>query len=507
MKNRSLYLLTAAAVISIPVVTTLLLVRFVLDSSIYQHVPAFSDELMYWRQALTFLHAGFDGGYYTVHEAAARAPFIHFYAHGPLYSVFFGSIGRITGWYLYSIPFFNMAFTTLALAVFTWLARLTFRQLVLVGLLVLTFWPMLIFLPSSMVENLHHSIAIVLALAFGFRLRRGKPMPRLLRLGTAGLIIVAALFRPPWAVMLMPLFWLDADPTVPRAKWKAVLWSLPLVAVLFLLTVYWTAPYHNIQARFTEALMAGDLLQAARIVVGNIVLNIVRSLLGNLLEVVFRGQVIFIVAAMMIAARSKPLTGFWRWLFRHTRPSTDEQVFYLFSLLPILLLNVVLYDVTFWKDYRLLSPYLLMVLMVLILQRHTRVVTLVVALNVLLLPSFVHAYHTLNHASYSVSQTTIDDARETFANALTPDLDSANSWCRTVLTKGLPVQTLGLPAEMGVSFYLDIEAFAQPPRSQYLLLETAEAETFTTVTGIALDRIASVDTLHLYRSADSDCPE
>ncbi|MBI5667586.1 MAG: hypothetical protein HZC41_06225 [Chloroflexi bacterium] len=74
--------LAAAAIILLPLAATQLLLTTVLKTNITHLIPAWSDEVVYWHSALTFQHAGFNGGYYTFAELPARAGFSHFDTHG-----------------------------------------------------------------------------------------------------------------------------------------------------------------------------------------------------------------------------------------------------------------------------------------------------------------------------------------------------------------------------------------------------------------------------------------
>src|SRR5205085_5830546 len=96
--------------------------------------PVWSDEIFNWHQILTFKLAGFQGGYYTINEAAAAATFTHFYTYGPWFTMIYGAIAHVTGWERITFILFNMAFVTLALVVFCRVTQLSGRQLILLGI-------------------------------------------------------------------------------------------------------------------------------------------------------------------------------------------------------------------------------------------------------------------------------------------------------------------------------------------------------------------------------------
>ena len=164
---------------------------------VYFH-PDASDAIMYWHQIKTFAAVGFSGGYYTVGEEAAAASFTHFYAHGPWYVALYGLIGKAVGWNLWSPMLFDVAAVTLALLGGLLLMRPNSRRLVLVLLVLLTYWPLHLHLPRAMQEPFHYAVAILLAGIFYRLLVHEGAVPHRL-LGAALVMIVgAALVRPTW---------------------------------------------------------------------------------------------------------------------------------------------------------------------------------------------------------------------------------------------------------------------------------------------------------------------
>ena len=125
--------------------------------------PDSADAVMYWHQIKTFAAVGFSGGYYTVGEEAAPASFTHFYTWGPWYIALYGLIAKAVGWTLWSPMLFDVAAVTLALLGGLLLMRPSSRQLVLVLLVLLTYWPLHLYLPRAMQEPFHYAVAILLA--------------------------------------------------------------------------------------------------------------------------------------------------------------------------------------------------------------------------------------------------------------------------------------------------------------------------------------------------------
>ena len=143
--------------------------------------PAETDAVMYWHQIKTFVAVGFSGGYYTIGEQAAPASFTHFYAWGPWYIALYGLIGKVTGWSQWSPMLFDAVAVTLALVGGLLLIRPNIGRLALMLIVLLTYWPLHLYLPLAMQEPFHHAVAIMLAGIF-YRLlvHEGKVPLRLL---------------------------------------------------------------------------------------------------------------------------------------------------------------------------------------------------------------------------------------------------------------------------------------------------------------------------------------
>ena len=76
--------------------------------------PDDTDAILYWHQ-ITFVAAGFSGGYYSIGEEGAVASFTHFFAHGPWFIALYGLIGKAVGWTLWSPMLFDVSAVTVAL--------------------------------------------------------------------------------------------------------------------------------------------------------------------------------------------------------------------------------------------------------------------------------------------------------------------------------------------------------------------------------------------------------
>lgn len=144
------------------------------------------------------------------------------------------------------------------------------------GLLYALWSPMILYIPTGMLEVLQHAIAILLASVFYTLINRepdATPSKVVLVLGIV-LIIAFSLIRVTWAVMLLPLFVLSRNDRSWRTIILSTLIAVPIVLILAQIVLSSAAPFTNnftlVIWRFQESFAAGfELYQ--RVIYFNIV--------------------------------------------------------------------------------------------------------------------------------------------------------------------------------------------------------------------------------------------
>ena len=252
--RRLIHISLIGLILLLPALSLMGLASVYLGQRLADFHPADTDAVMYWHQIKTFVAVGFSGGYYTIGEEAAAASFTHFYAWGPWYIALYGLIGKATGWSLLSPMLFDVAAVTLALVGGLLLIRPNIGRLALVLLVLLTYWPLHLYLPLAMQEPFHYAAAIMLAGIF-YRLLVHKGAVPLRLLGGALVVIFgAALVRPTWALLLLPLATMIVEKRQygratggsrfrQVARYWPVLVASAVVAGIFLLSQYVAAPF------------------------------------------------------------------------------------------------------------------------------------------------------------------------------------------------------------------------------------------------------------------------
>lgn len=511
MSSRYTRILLSLAFAFMPAVAAFLLVLVAFGKSLLSFTPVWTDEVDYWREINTFSHVGFAGGYYTINEHPAPATFTHFGSHGLEWPVLLGSLSRVTGWASFAGPLFNLACLAAAMLVYFYLVRPSLWHQALATLSLLVFWPVLLYIPSSMEETFHQSLGVVLAGIFYVVITKRDQAPR--RLFVAGIVILAAgsLLRLTWGFLFIPLFLFQAKTISWRWALRAILLGIPLVLAAFAAYNWLTAPYPNFSSDLRlaagQSLGAGIHLFFSHLK-GNLILLLLQ---GAPLERSMRYQVLIVLAlALGLLAY-----GVYRRRHDGSKPGKLDvlSLFHVLNLAPVLLFILTLYDVFDWRDFRMFAPHLLLSILLTIpfIPRHlTRpwagqhlFVYVPLALNLLLTISFLLTFQSF-HAAHFAS-----DARpRTHLASLVTYQPGAQAWHNTVLVDGAnyTAQLMDLPPGIGVSTILAPGELKQPIKSRYLLVSDATMKQLGNPPGWELLGTTPTGNLYVYIGDQAPSP-
>jgi hypothetical protein len=471
-----------------PMVVSFALLHLWLGRSIVDYVPVQSDDLSYWHQASSFARVGFGNGYYTYEELPAALPSAYG-AWGPMFPMVYGALLFLTGTVTpASVVLLNLVLFGALVFVALLMARPTVRQTVVVGLVLASYPPLLVYLPGGMQEPLHHAFAVLIAAAF-LRLLNGH---RHALATLCGIVVIASLFRPTWSFLLLPATFLAVRGKPRVVALKALAAACSAVAALSALFPLWAAPYpYGVSYRATHA---DGLQHKASVLFHNVKHNL--HLLVQPGEWVLRigaPQFFALVLVGLVALfllwrkRSVPLTG----------------VVFLALALPAVFV-VLVYGVD--NSTRTLSPHLLFAavlvgLTVDVVPVAIGFLALNLAMGVLVKPDFL----LYNRPNYTAAKATIDEVRPILAEHLKyrPDADP---WCNTLLDSArvpFQYQLAAVPAGFGISVDID-HSLTGPVKSAYVLAKEPAADWLRSY-GTRLERIADTPQGTLYRNAGSPC--
>jgi hypothetical protein len=452
-----IYWACASAFLLAPLLLTFALLSH-LHADIRHWSPDWTDEVNYWNETACFVGGGFNGGYTVVDERTASLPWDHFGPHGPGFALCYGLPARIVGWHPWSGPVFNLVAVAVASIYWLMAVRPTGQQLAIAVLLLGSFWPMLLYLPATMQESLHSAIALILS---GLICRSLKKTDGLSFWLLLAFVIVASLVRITWVLVLMP--WACArcsglSRRMRRLSLVAIVLAMPTLACAWQLLC---SPYSNflrstlMLARQEPGLAFSTIVQ--RWVQGR---EAFFSPTGDSqLEVLARYEMMAVVIISLLAARFA-----WR-----------AAVFSALNLLIVANLCLVLYDVGDWRDYRVLTPHLLLSLFTLVGTTSGRWVLPIIAANLLFVTAFVTEF-----ATFYQDRLTADPAAiQLLADELAPFVNydpHAGPWENTLLIPSeLESYTLlGVSRGVGISVIVNEQDEDVPVRSRWMLLQRGE---------------------------------
>jgi hypothetical protein len=492
----------------IPAVVSFLLLLSLLQVDLNQFVPGhfdiFNDAIYHWRQIYTFSAVGFNGGYYTINELPALASFSHFYHHGPGHALLYGLPGRLTGWYLNTAIAFNTLVVSLSLIMALLILRSSRTQSLLYVLTALLVWPLLIYMPSSMAESLHHAGAILLACLMWWLIAERGQHPRRLYRATLALLVILTLTRPTWGVLFIPVLLL-----------RQPAWTLPRVIVAGLIG---TACFVGLYAFHTLFIAPYPQLDKAILVNGDLIASVQARLeqLADNLEIWNRGIDIEVAQRYQVVAVLVGVGLLWGW---RRRQFSAEAIFHLSNLGLPLAINLFFNDMSFYRDFRALAPHLLLSLMVLLACRRWIIPAAFIAVQAVMLPQFLTEYRATVAPQFApgvVDQITAfrDQTRE----VLVYDPAAPSAWCNTLLfvMENRGDRVLVIPPELalidpgiGLSYYIgywgDTTPLTYPIRSRYLLLSEANRAKIGDQAQLTLRMETGAGGIYL--NEDTDCDD
>ena len=511
MNRRIIYIFSSTFVISLPLLIVSLWLVIQFDATLFDHAPFWNDEIYHWHQSATFAEAGFNGGYYSLDDNIPIAGFSHFYAWGAWVYAFYGTLGNIVGFPLTAIMLINVACYVAASIFFLLILRPNYKQLIMLGAILATFIPLLIYLPSSMLQVLN--LAIALTFAGGFTVLLKRRVSWHFVLGLSIFAMLAGLVRPTYALFLFPIFVLVKEDRTLKNIVLAGLKALPLVLIAALAFYLSAAPFPH----FRTLLFLGDESLLTKL--GNFAAYIQQSLVwltvGEPIAIAQRLQIALLLILLGVWGvyqwRNSKDTA-WRW----------ELALHFYNLLGFYVATIMFHETLGSHDYRVMSPHLFFSLLLLVAFRRRWLVGVMVATMLLTMPAAWEQYQWKEPNFNSVVQQQWQDW-ETETSLLQYNPNTPSTWCNTVTTSafyvldpaGQPGILLSIDAGLGLSwafnwvfpdFDIEIPARYQVPQhfqARYLILTDSDKEAWRERLNIR--RIGNAPNGGIYINRDVAC--
>jgi hypothetical protein len=500
-------------------------VGWLLGASVFDYVPSvWNDQVAYWHRLLTFANVGFDGGFYSPDEVVPRIRTHPF-------TIIVGSAGYLLGWEWYSGILFNMVVLACGIGLYLASGRMTTRQSLLTGLLVLTFWPISLYLPTTSHESLHQALAFAMAPLFYRVLSTSGQVSKQSVLGLLALLSVASLLRMSWALLAVPLFVVIAlrarggEPLTGSAQrgngeTRLRQWMLPLFVACALSAVFIVLAFayssamsppgvHSIADSLRS--LRSDWLDGARLLYQH-TLGSLREWFAVIPVDIYAVQKLIVSGLLLVlTARAVVLLAHWR--TRRPAPagySPAELFFHIFNLGTIVAGTLTVYIMA--GAYRVIGAHLLLSLLLMIRFRRLALVAAVIVAYALATPSFAAEYRQWK-PTFTFDLEQLRTLRASVARHVTYDARALSPWCNTIL---IPVPLYDyrvtlIPPGIGVSFILSWdpshlpEALRLPVKSRYLLLDDATHQALEATGQFRADRLDRLEIGTLYMNRDAAC--
>lgn len=472
---------------------------------LWQAYPFWSDEIWYWHQAQAFAEVGLSSGYYTVKEIPAAFAGSAFNAWGMFIPMLYGTFAALLDWQLNSMILLNLAVLTLAIGILIRAMRPTLEQLMWLIVLFALYSPLWLYSFTSMITVLQLAISTALGAAFIILLRQREKTHRAIIIGLAIGIALASLVRLTWVVLYIPLVLLYA----PRLSLRRTLFAFVLAgfaALIALLAMTQTgAPWPNVLGD-VMATARTDLPTAISMIADNISTNLDRLDAGESYERNFRPAMAFFAGLLVVMA-------LWLWLRKQRAawPQLHAIGLILFLWGTLWLTSIVIYDVQFSRDFRLLAPVVLFGLIIVVTYRWRLVLVPVVITLILLLPDTWDVYRIWS--AWHVD----DEGRNAyhawgteFAKVVTFEPEAPNRWCNTLLHSHLYLWTqtsivMSMPAGIGLSTTFEQADMPPPYQSRWLMLTDEEFSQWADQLDVT--PLMAVPFGQLYHNNASACPD
>jgi hypothetical protein len=441
--------------------------------SLASYAPNANDEVGYYLQIQSFVHKGWAGGYFTICEQPAPARFSPFGVHGPLFPVLYGLVGKVFGWRLYSGPLFNCGFFMLAVAVFCVVHRPTTFQALLGTALLVTYWPLYLYLISNSQDPVHLAAAVMFGAYFA-ALLAGRQLTGLASAGFWLLLVYASLMRISWTMMIFPYLVLRRPIASRKDLFLRIVIGVLIAAVLLCLFRWLCAPYPGSRSSFLMnkiiSLDPETLSYFATHTWYNLKSFVTAWRTFGLFmpgTIVFYQAVAFgTVMALLGAARALPWLGRW-----FSSVPLREAALHSYNIWALAAAMITLYYVDQNGGWRMYSIHFLLSALMVIVSRTRGLYLLAVAAIAVNLWYSGRCLEDIE--GFNASRVGVHKARD-FAKAIDGLIvyeEGANPWRNTVLADRYPASFAGLPPGIGVSICHSDDEFPRAPKSKYLLLD------------------------------------
>jgi hypothetical protein len=489
------------AVAVLPTLITCSVIYIGLNATLSDYRPysPWYDETGYWVWIRSFSHAGLDVGYNAPNELIAPATFNHYGEGSPIYVYLYGTIGRLIGWSPGLPVLINFALLALAIFLFTYSTKLHPVQIIFTGLIAVTTWPILLYLPMTTHETLNQAIGFVVAAIFFRLLTEPTGIKPLTRLFFVIAIYLAALTRLSWGLLLVPVIFYSLDGSVPRRLFLALLFGIGLYISATLITSYLVPPANNsIFFTIRESLVRGPRVFVEHIV-SQFYLMFQHDRFNPNIAVMFQ---IFVIIGWSLVRLARSLQSG----VSIAALVESRSTFNVYNMGTLALAGLLFYLQEGF--YRTFAPSMLVTYLLLAARKDYRFLATLLAVNLAFFYFYLTAdtgYATIVQADFQTDASQYTPLEAVLAKHIVFDSAAPNPWCNTLL---IPLNfydyrlTL-IPPGIGISYIANADTIRVPIQSKFLLLDQEMYELLGNRLHVNLLESSSIG--NLYLNMDSGC--
>ena len=459
---RYLAYITAAA---IPEIVAVFLVRYYFSANIFSFMPVWNDEIDYWHEILSFSKNGFSIGYYTIEEIPTPLSSVtNFGTHGPFFPMLYGSVAKITGWFPSSGPLFHLFFLSIAITIFLSLIRANLYTVLLAIITFVLFWPIQLYIPTTMQEPVHFAIAIVLASLF-HRLMTDEQRPRWLLVTIPAMLTIASLLRPTWGILFIPYLFLTFRADSQKSKILLLIFGTVIFGIFLSAYTLYSAPYPDNFVSNLLVVLNASFAEAFKYFVSHFASNLAGYFsLHNPFVVEKSLRIQFIVAATFGT--------FIYFRFQSSNNYQFESAIHICNLLVPFAFVIALYDVGDWRDYRVMAPHVLFSLALFLAQKKSLPCIFILVISLFTIPSFSETYKQFHMEHFQKDAQNAYRVRENLFPIIRYRRD-VSPWGNSLLIDMSSLQPflVDLPAGIGINAVIDWNRIRYPLKSAYVFIE------------------------------------
>jgi len=461
-KEQAIYIICSAFLVLAPWIL-LFAVVLLSGGTLCNSHPVWNDELSYWHEILSFSEKGWNHGYYTFHEATPH--FLSFGTHGFGTITMYATYAKILGWNYNSIVIANSLYISLSFLLLVLLVRLPLKKMLLIAFFYMSYMPLILYCYTSMSELMNYSL-IIIYFTLLYSYIKTENHRTVLFIILLLLCTYMSFIRITYAVLFLPVFFEKRKISGVNLDFlKTIIVWVVLSIFLFVISSLFIAPYPH---SYYKSLFSSPSFSEFLYVFSEHFVKSIYYFISPFRDGAFQVfqryfilffTIIFLWKSDIIKSKLK------KWNYAYF---VSFLILFLF-----ILINISVYDIFGWRDYRVIAPILFGVIFFITLAENTKVLKLAIMFNILCLGISYSSFHStgiLDRKRYVKVETNEDletvKYNDNFASPFDNTIVVMEEFEKDVI--------LSIPAGIGISliyhFDLDSDFDFDKLQSKYLYL-------------------------------------